>query len=259
MLYLNGGSSKGNQPKFIINDYFYKEDSKGYESIAEVLVSELLAYIEGIEYIDYYLVKLEDDNGSILECCKSKIYNKEDESFVSIAKILKMCMSENSLRKYNGKALVDFVVDSVYKVTNVDIRSYLGVLSYLDAIILNEDRHFNNISLIERNGVYRVAPIFDNGLSLLSDTSQDYLMGRGIGVLIRKVKCRPFSSSFSKQVRYFDNKPLVIRIDEFYKKLKEVKCNLDLYIPFKQQEYLRAERVLLKRLKETEGVLWVKK
>lgn len=61
-------------------------------------------------------------------------------------------MSENSLRKYNGKVLVDFVVDSVYKVTNVDIRSYLGVSSYLDAIILNEDRHFNNISLIERNG-----------------------------------------------------------------------------------------------------------
>ena len=132
-------------------------------------------------------------------------------------------------------------------------------LTYIDSIILNEDRHFNNISLIEKDGEYRVAPIFDNGLSLLSDTSQDYRYGVSLDILIRKVKCMPFVNSFSKQVGYFENSPLVIDMDGFLAKLEIIDANLDSYVPFKQDGYKRAKIVLLKRLNEMEGILWVRK
>lgn len=44
--------------------------------------------------------------------------------------------------------------------------NYLDTCICLDAIIRNEDRHFNNFALI----LDRFAPLFDHGLSLLSDT-----------------------------------------------------------------------------------------
>lgn len=72
---------------------------------------------------------------------------------------------------------MDYIVACVYKSTGVDIRGYLIILAYIDSLILNEDRHFYNICLIEKDEEYRVAPIFDNGLSLLSDTSQNYRHG----------------------------------------------------------------------------------
>lgn len=40
ILSVSGGSSKGNQPKFIKDGYFYKVDTMGYESISEALVGE---------------------------------------------------------------------------------------------------------------------------------------------------------------------------------------------------------------------------
>lgn len=259
MEYLNESTSKGNQPKFIEGDWFYKEDSMGYESIAEALVSEFLSYVEGIEFIDYYLDVIEYD-GKRMECCKSKIYTTDGKSFVPVRKILNYYADKKELSKKTGKALLDYVVDCVYKATNLDIRDYLRTLTYIDSIILNEDRHFNNICLVEdKNGNYRVAPIFDNGLSLLSDTSQDYRYGVSLDILIRNVKCMPFVNSFSKQVSYFESRPLVIDIDGFLNKLDMVDADLDSYIPFKQEGYERAKKVLLKRLKETEGTLWVRK
>lgn len=258
MGFIREGTSKGNQSKFIKDGWFYKEDNMGYESISEALVSEFLSFIDGVEYIDYYLELVEKDGKSV-ECCKSKVYNTDNENFISVGKILKVYANKKDLSNLTGKALLDYVVDCVYTSTGVDIRDYLRVLTYIDSLILNEDRHFYNICLIEKDGEYRVAPVFDNGLSLLSDTSQDYRHGVALDILIRKVKCMPFVNSFDKQVKYFEHKPLVIDIDGFYKKLDLVDKNLDDYIPFKKEGYLRAKQVLLKRLSEKEGTLWVRK
>lgn len=259
MEFLKQSTSKGNQPKFIDckGGWFYKVDSMGYESISEALVSEFLSFVEGVDYIDYHL-ELYNDNGKQLECCKSKVYNINGENFVSLWKILKVYGDKKELNNLKGKELVDYIVDCVKGGTGVDIRDYLGLLMYIDSIILNEDRHINNINLIEKDGEYRVAPIYDNGLSLLSDV-KDYRYGVGLSVLMRNVKSKPFNSDFDKQAKYFDREPLIIDIDGFKKKLELVDSNLDAYVPFKQEGYRRAKEVLLKRLKQTEGTLWIRK
>ena len=48
-----GHSSKGNQPKWFLDQKWYKADHMGYEGLAEVLVSRLLCQSNAIDYIRY--------------------------------------------------------------------------------------------------------------------------------------------------------------------------------------------------------------
>lgn len=86
MNFIGEGTSKGNQNKFVKDGWFYKEGSLGYESISEALVSKFLSFVDGVEYIDYHL-ELVEKNGKSVECCKSKVYNKDNESFISVEKV----------------------------------------------------------------------------------------------------------------------------------------------------------------------------
>lgn len=56
-----------------------------------------------------------------MECCKSKIYTTDAKSFVPVRKILNYYADKKELSKKTGKALLDYVVDCVYKDTNLDL------------------------------------------------------------------------------------------------------------------------------------------
>lgn len=96
MGFIREGTSKGNQSKFIKDDWFYKDGSSGYQSISEALVSEFLSFVEGVDYIDYYLELVEKYVKSV-ECCKSKVYNTDNENFISVGKILKVYTNKKNL------------------------------------------------------------------------------------------------------------------------------------------------------------------
>lgn len=126
---------------------------------------------------------------------------------------------------------------------------------YIDAITLNEDRHLNNINLINNiiDKSIRPAPIFDNGLSLLFDT-KDYPMLNDFRGLITKVKSKPFYDDFDKQIALFvkDNyRPIEIDINNFYKEIEKYNP------PFKQDMWDRAIKVLKHKLDLEEGDLWI--
>lgn len=69
----------------------------------------------------------------------------------------------------------------------VQIRCWNNVLSYI----------YNPFEK-----TWQLAPIFDNGLSLLSD-EKDYTPGKPLTILKRQVKAKPFNSSFSKQLALY--------------------------------------------------------
>ena len=261
VLFLSQATSKGNQPKFYLNGNYYKIDYFGYESIVEALVSELECYIKDFPHIDYYLEEIIKD-GKKCTGCVSKDFSLVGYREESLYHIL-MSNGESITRlykKYSGKDLVDYIVEKVSSITSLDIRNYIGKIIYLDAIILNEDRHLNNISFrVSKENKYSFMPVYDNGLGLLSDI-KEYPMGENINTLIRRVKSKPFSTSFSKQVNYFrgDVSPLIIDIDGFYNKLEKVENNINDYVPFLQKEYRRAVIILKHRLKQLEGIVWVK-
>ena len=89
-------------------------------------------------------------------------------------------------------------------VTGLDVRLEITRLLAFDALILNENRHTNNILFLYHpiEKTWQLAPIFDNGLSLLSD-EKDYTPGKPLTILKRKVKAKPFNSSFSKQLALY--------------------------------------------------------
>jgi hypothetical protein len=68
----------------------------------------------------------------------------------------------------------------------LEVSRQIAQMLAFDAFILNEDRHTNNILFlfdpISEN--WSLAPIFDNGLSLLSDV-KDYPLGTPMTILKR--------------------------------------------------------------------------
>ena len=78
---------------------------------------------------------------------------------------------------------------------------YLSQILALDMLTLNTDRHFNNLGLIvdASTGVYKAAPIFDNGNSLLSDW--DRFDEETVEENLEKVYGQPFSVSLEMQAR----------------------------------------------------------
>lgn len=260
--FLLSSTSRGVQKKWVKSGYYYKADTFGYECISEALASQLCYNIagfrEGIEYTDYNLCNIRLD-GEILCGCYSKNFLGDGESIVSFAKVIESVLTKEDCQRLfsnanRGKPLLEGVVSVCSMGTGVsedDIKSYLARVLQLDAIILNPDRHLNNLAFIRsKSGTYRLAPIYDNGLAFLADTVT-FGFERNVQQMVRSVKSKPFSNSFKKQVSYISGYGLLpISIKGLYKDLE------DYSPPFKNKGYRRAYKVLELRLKELEGIAW---
>lgn len=205
-----GHTSKGNQPKWCLDDYWYKADHMGYEALAEVLTSRLLAR-SGIEnYVRYELVRIHDGDRTYTGC-KSPNFRQRDEMLVPLERLYRAYCGQSLTKKLAGISEVEeqigFTVEFVENTTQLtDFGKYLSTLLELDAFILNEDRHTNNIAVLrnEKTGQYRLCPIFDNGLSFLSDMN-DYPLCKDLYENIAKVEAKPFSRDFMVQMEAATN------------------------------------------------------
>ena len=97
---------------------------------------------------------------------------------------------------------IEYVVRFIKDSCGLDIIPYLKKAVTLDSIVLNEDRHFNNLALIYDGDGFRPAPIFDNGISLLT-ANQSKSRYVSIAENVRRVTAKPFSGSFKKMHDYF--------------------------------------------------------
>lgn len=252
-------TSKGNQIKWVKGNKFLKANTMGYESIAEVLATEVAMATKGLNYVDYSLCKIIEGGNYSYYGCVSDIFTRDDEIIVSVDRVLVRYLGSVSERnkffkKNKGIDLVKNLSHICSEVTGIpqdDIMLYWSNIVKLDAIILNEDRHFNNISFLKsKNGSYSLSPIFDNGLSFLSDI-RDYPLDEKLYDNIKRVKSRPFNSDFNKQIEYFKNYDLLhIDCNSLYERLNN--CSVD----FKIKEFNRALKILKNRLDLLKGVAW---
>lgn len=248
---VRSGTSKGNQIKKYEEGYFVKYDTPGwYESISEVLVSELQMHVvNALPYVDYTFLL----DGDVL-ACKCKSFLADGESTVSLYDLLKRS-GYNIDFSGDGEYLRDTICGILKMDYSLDIYDYLSYMIYLDAIILNEDRHLRNISFIKSNHSLRQSPIYDNGLSLLSAKN---FYHNGIGD-ISTIKSQPFSNSFDEQVMLFNNPHILIRYEDLLDRLSFAEKHPECYVPDKEMgNLLRAIRILKYQLVKTEGILWFK-
>lgn len=190
--YIITSISKGTQPKWYKDGFWVKEDFLGYEGLAEDLVSRLSECVRNIESVRYYSTIIERGHSARGVGCKSLTFLPPGYEYRPLYRLL----GGHKLPEPTVDA-IGYVIEEVLCQTGVDLTEYLAKNIYLDAITLNEDRHLNNLGLLY-NGSYMEAPIFDNGLSCLSDM-RDY-GGLSISEGIKAVRSKPFNRHFEKQV-----------------------------------------------------------
>ena len=198
-------TSKGNQPKWHIKDKWYKADHMGYEALAEYVVSELLKKSDIGDFVEYYLIKINYDNKEGIGCV-SKDFKEDYEMLIPIEKLHRQYfgkgLADAIAKEYSVQDKISYTVNFIEETTGLrDVGKYFAVMLTVDAFFLNEDRHTNNIAVLrnEKTKKYRFAPIFDNGLSLLSDTNE-YLLDEDIYHNIEKVQAKPFARNFDEQL-----------------------------------------------------------
>ena len=203
-------SSKGNQEKWFDRetDKWYKLDQFGYEGLSESIISKLLenSNIEidtPFSFVRYFPERL-IVHGHERTGCSSKNFLKEEEALITLnhllSKILGSPLKDKLTSLPSDKKRIEYIVDATKEFTGLDcFGQYLCLLFEIDSLFLNDDRHLNNIAVLEEKGKYKYCPIFDNGAGLLSDTQMSP-MDIEPKALISKIKARPFLTSFTRQM-----------------------------------------------------------
>lgn len=200
-------SSKGNQEKWQDGRRWYKLDQFGYEALTEALISTLLEHsnIEtdtAFRFTRYRMERL-NVHGRERTGCSSESFLLPGQSIITLSHLLKRQLG-TPLRDVLGrlssdKKRVAYLAEATAEYTGLtEFPMYLTLLFETDALFLNDDRHLNNIAVLEQDGLYDYCPIFDNGAGLLSN-AQTSPMDVQPAALIPTLQARPFNMTFNRQ------------------------------------------------------------
>lgn len=202
-------SSKGNQEKWYDrdDDRWYKLDQFGYEALAETLISTLLEQSNletdtPFSFVRYHVERLRV-HGRECTGCVSQNFLKAGQSLITVNRLLSnhlgVPLKQKLLQLPSDKRRVAYLAEATADYTGLtEFPQYLTLLFELDALFCNDDRHLNNIAVIEEGGRYAYCPIFDNGAGLLSDVRMSR-MGIAPGALIAALRARPLGTTFTRQ------------------------------------------------------------
>lgn len=200
-------SSKGNQEKWQDNGRWYKLDQFGYEGLAEVTVSNLLKLSSMESKTPFRFVRYSPEminaHGIDRTGCSSKNFLKKGQTIVTLSHLFRsygMPLTETLGRLPSDKKRISFIAERTAELTGLELfPQYLTLMFEIDALLLNNDRHLNNIAVLEHNGKYDYCPIFDNGAALLSN-AMEYPMNIDAEALVRSVRARPINTTFNRQM-----------------------------------------------------------
>ena len=162
----SNSSYLGAQKKWVTNSHtWFKRDILGGEAVSETLVSLFLSSCLNItEFEAGFVAYGVSTTGSNL--CYSYSFLKEGESFIPLYDAIKALKpKEQEFMDFEGK--LEYI-DSVYEgVLGYSCKRWLLRVLTLDVMFRNTDRHLSNLGFIsDRKGNLRIAPIFDNGMSI---------------------------------------------------------------------------------------------
>ena len=209
---VGSSTSKGAQPKWYLREQnsFLKQDMHGYESISEWAVYNILDKCSNIpkeRLVPYYLCYINDVEG-----CYSEDFKVEEDE-IPLSALGKRAGNRfaDRLMRLNSKDGLDFIKSLLESVTGKTFDYELKLMLAVDAFFLNEDRHLTNISLLQDStGNYRLAPLFDNGMSLLSRLDE-YPLDVSIAKHIERVTPYLLDNDFKEHVALYDYKPFLYK------------------------------------------------
>lgn len=193
-------TSKGNQPKYFDeNNNFIKYDYLGYEGLSEIICSKLLSISSCSFFVHYNEFKGDDNKRG----CISKNFLLPNQKMITLYRLFQSYQIniEKEMQSLNIVDKILYVANKVEEITGIDnFLEWLVSMLKFDFLVLNEDRHFNNIAVVYNNNLdkFSLMPVFDNGAALLSDL-YDYPIHLPLNDNVKKVHSKPFSSNFKKQ------------------------------------------------------------
>ena len=202
---IQGHTSKGDQPKWEAGGVWYKADHMGYEALAEVVISQLLEKSNVPDFVRYDIVNIRYDS-QVRVGCSSRNFRAKCEELIPFERLHRAFRGQGlaqTLAKIpEASEQIRYTVEFIESMTGLSgVGAYLTRLLELDGLFLNEDRHTNNLAVIRNQaaGTFRLCPVFDNGLSLLSDLN-DYPAGEDVFACISRVRAKPFHRDFDEQI-----------------------------------------------------------
>lgn len=200
-------TSKGDQLKWKIGNIWYKSDYMGYEGLSETLVSHLLQKSTlSHPFVLYQPVRIAY-RGTLRSGCSSPDFLKANQMLIPLEKLYRQNTGDSlaiSLTAFSEPAeRIRFLADQLENMTGIqNFGAYLTAMLEIDAFFLNEDRHTNNIAVLydTETEQYSPSPLFDQGLCLFADISNDYPLDLPMDVCIERIEAKPFSSDFDTQL-----------------------------------------------------------
>ena len=256
---IQGHTSKGDQPKWRVGDRWIKADHMGCEALAEVVISRLLEKSNVEDFVRYEPVQILAD-GKTLTGCISDNFREKNEMLIPLERLHRAYhghgLAETLAGMSDVKERIRYTVDFTQSATGLPMMGeYLTKLLEIDAFFLNEDRHTNNLAVIrnENTMTFRLCPVFDNGLSLLSDLN-DYPLNEDVYSSIARVKAKPFHTDFDEQMSAAWDLYGAKLVFNFTK--QDVTAALEGLDEFYESRFLqRTETVLLEQMRKY-PVLW---
>ena len=200
-------SSKGNQEKWYDKETnaWYKLDRIGFEALSEAVASEILRKYSNIETeLGYQIVPYHIDSVDVHKAKRnasiSPNFLKEGQSIQTAYHILKRVLGSDYQKVLADEKTIPNrlkkIVDTIETISGLqNFGQYLTLLFEVDALIANEDRHLNNIAIIEENGTYQYCPLFDNGEGFMLDNVK-YPFDVETKGLMKHLRAKPFQCRF---------------------------------------------------------------
>lgn len=162
-----------------LSDYDSMKGIIGHESINEIIVDRLLTVL-GVEHLSYQLIYADviiDSKVYSTYLCASENFRKRGESKVALDAFYER-------NKMDGETPLEFCIRNGWE-------DYIYQMLVIDFLILNRDRHGANIEVLQDPKVkaIRLAPIFDNGLSLVCSAKTDDLLEKFDVMEDKPVQC----------------------------------------------------------------------
>lgn len=157
----------------------------GHECVNEIIADRLLNLL-GLEHLSYQLIH-----------AKVNVDHKE--------LITWLCLSHDFKTKNEDKIALDAFYQIMHQEEETPLNFCIRMgwekeiyeMLVFDFLILNRDRHGANIEILRNrnNKEYRMAPLFDHGLSLLFNCDDDNLLSETNVMEDKRVQCFVGSSS----------------------------------------------------------------
>lgn len=168
-----------------LSNYDVVNGITGHECINELIVDRLLDILN-IDHLHYDLIHGDIIiDGKQLETylCSSKDFKKDNESKVALDIYY-------GLNKKDNETPLEFCIRNKWD-------KYIYQMLVVDFLILNRDRHGANIEVLKnpKDKTIRLAPLFDNGLSLLFSCRNDEEIKKYDVLEDKKVQCFVGSNS----------------------------------------------------------------